>query len=642
MLKTMRSNVKSLSWTLWLVILAFIGFIFVQWGSGRFESEGLERDVAAVGRYKVSGEEFQKNLAQSLEMYSKQFKNNFSRQTINQLGIAEQVLQGIISGRMIQGEAEKLHLEVSETELRDAIHAYPAFQRDGSFIGSEEYERLLAYNHMPVRDFEDGLRKDLLGNKLKELVTAGLTLDPDTLRTDYRKENDKAELDYIAFKSDDVKETPEVSEAEILEFYEKNPGLFQSAEKRSAEVLALKFADFKKEITLKDEELFSYFKANKNQFRIPGKTKVSRIWIAYDAQTREQVLKKMEEIAAGLAPANFAEKARELSGDEKAKDGGDWGYWAWQNLSPQEKSMIDKLDAAEISSPVDAGQGFSLLHVSEKVEEMQEDYGTVKVRIRGILENEKLKKLAMDRIGPAYERIKKAGNIKEGAGKLAAKVTDSGLLTQGQPLKDIDEMGYISQKLFAMRENEISTPLEFPEGVAVVRLTRVVRPETEKLAMVKDKVKEEAQKAKKLLLQSARAGKVAAELNKLADAKKIEDYLKKENLKAESATYQRGNRLADFPETPGLDDLVFALGENSYSSPVDVKSAAVIVKLKSKKTVSDADFARERDGYYNRRLAEAKNSRFGSFLMSKKDTYKVRFNAEIFEKIKESVISRFR
>jgi len=73
MLKSMRNNVKSLSWTLWLVILAFIGFIFVQWGSGRFESAGLDRDVAAVGRYKISGEEFQKNLARSLEGYSKQF-----------------------------------------------------------------------------------------------------------------------------------------------------------------------------------------------------------------------------------------------------------------------------------------------------------------------------------------------------------------------------------------------------------------------------------------------------------------------------------------------------------------------------------------------------------------------------------------
>jgi peptidyl-prolyl cis-trans isomerase D len=642
MLKSMRSNLKSLSWTLWLVIVAFIGFIFVQWGSGRFESEGLDRDVAAVGRFTINGEEFQKNLVQSLEMYSKQFKNNFSRQTINQLGIAEQVLQGMISGRIVQGEAAKLKLQVSDAELQDAIRTHTAFQQNGRFIGSEEYERLLAYNHMTVLDFEGSLRQDLLANKLKALVTAGSVLDPDRLRDDYRRENDKAELDTIVMRNDEIKEEPAVSEAELRDFYGKNTALFLSAEKRGGEVLALKFADFKKEVKLQDGDMFAYFKQNKAMFKVPGKTKVSRIWVAYDAQTREDVLKKMDEAAAGLTPAAFAAKAREMSGDEKAKEGGDWGYWGWQNFSPQEKTMIDNLPANGISSPVDAGQGFSLLHVAEKVPEQQENYDAVKARIRSVLENEQLKKLAGEKIAQAYAKIKKAESLKAGADPLGVKVVDSGLLTPGQPVPGIDEMGYLSQKLFAMSENEISEPLETPEGVAVLRLTRIVKPQTEEFATARPRVEKEVRDAKKLELLMVRARKVAAELNRLADAKKIEEYLKQENLKSESATYQRGNRLAGLPETPGLDDVVFAMGENTYSGPVALKTAVAVVKLKSKKIVSDADFAREREGYYRRRLDEAKNNRFGSFLVSKKDDYKIRFNAEIFEKIKETAISRFR
>ncbi len=642
MLKSMRNNVKSLSWTLWLVIAAFIGFIFVQWGAGGFESERLDRDVAAVGRYKISGEEFQKNLAQTLEMYNKQFNNNLNRLAINQMGIAEQTLQGMISRRIIQGEAEKFHLDVSATELQNAIRSYPAFQRDGRFIGSEEYERLLAYNHMTAPDFEAGLKMDLLADKLKALVTAGETLDPVALRDDYRKENDKAELEYVIFRTQDVKEEPVVSEDELRDFYGRNPSLFLSPEKRAGEVLVLKFADFKKEITVKEEDAFAYFKENKAMFRIPGKTRVSRIWIAYDAQTREEVLKRMEAAAAALTPDNFAARAREMSGDEKAKEGGDWGYWNWQSFSAQEKAMIDTLKPQAISSPVDAGNGFSILFASEKVGEQQEDYNAVKVRIHGVLENEKLKKLAAERIGQAYEKIKKAGNLKEGAGKLAEKIRDSGLLTQGQPIKDVDEQGYVSQKLFAMNENEISQPLELPDGIAVVRLTRIVRPEPEKFEEAKERVRQEVLTARKLGLQMARAQRIAGELNKLADAAKVEEFLKKEGLKAETATYQRGNRLADLPETPGLDDAVFAMNEGSYSPPLALKTAAAVIKLKSKKVVGDADFAREREAYYRRRLDEAGNNRFNSFLMSKKDAYKIRFNTEIFEKIKENAVSRYR
>jgi peptidyl-prolyl cis-trans isomerase D len=643
MLKTMRSNMKSLSWILWLVILAFVGFIFVQWGSGQFEAEGLDRDVAAIDHDTISGEEFQKNLARSLEMYSKQFKNNFSQSLINQLGIAEQVLQSMINERLIGSEAEKLHLSVSEAELKNTIRTYPAFQRDGSFIGSEEYERLLTYNQIQVRDFEEGLKKELLADKLKELLAGSLVLDLGTIKETYRQENDKAELEFIAFKSEAIKEEPALNAVELQDFYLGNKNLFKSPEKRAGQILVLKFADFKKDIVIKEKDLFAYYQNNKSKFKVPGKTKISRIWVTYTQANREEILKKMDETAAILNPGNFAEKAKEFSNDEKAKDGGDWGYWGWQNFSNQERSMIDNLQQGEISSPVDAEQAFSILFAAEKTIEKQETYGEVKARITGLLENEQLKKLVSDKINALYGKIKAVNNLKQGAAKLADKVIASGLLTAGQPIVNVDEMGYVSQKLFSLAENEIAPPLEFPDGFAIIQLTKIAKPEIEPFEAVKDQVKTNVLSMKKLQLQLAKAKVVAAELNRLADAVKIEAYLKKEDLKPESATYQRGDRLSSFPVLKGLDDTIFAMSENSYSNPLAFKSeAAVIVKLKSKKVVSDQDFLKEKDGFYQKKLAEAKNNLFGSYVLSKKNNYKLRFNAEIFEKIKNNVVSKFR
>lgn len=204
-------------------------------------------------------------------------------------------------------------------------------------------------------------------------------------------------------------------------------------------------------------------------------------------------------------------------------------------------------------------------------------------------------------------------------------------------------MGYISQRLFSLHENEISQPLEFPEGFAIVQLTKIAKPEIEPFENVKDQVKIKMLAEKKLQLQLAKAKTVAAELNRLADAKKLEAYLKKENLKPESATYQRGDRLSTFPVLKGLDDTIFALAENSYSVPLTFKSeAAVIIKLKSKKIISDQDFLKAKGEFYQKKLAEAKNNLFGSYVLNKRNDYKLRFNAEIFEKIKNNVISRFR
>jgi peptidyl-prolyl cis-trans isomerase D len=643
MLKTMRSNMKSLSWILWLVILAFVGFIFVQWGSGRFEGEGLDRDVAAVGDTKIGGEEFQQNLARTLEMYSNQFKNNFNRSMINQLGIAEQVLQGMVSSAIIENEADKMQLEVSDAELKERIRTYPAFQRDGGFIGSEEYERLLAYNRIKVPDFENGLRKELLADKMKALLSAGLVLDTRVLKEEYRKENDKAELEYIAFRGDALKEEPQVSGLELQEFYLANKDLFQSPERRSGQVLVLKHADFKKEIVVSEKDMFSYYQENKNAFKIPAKTKISRIWVAYGAQDREETLKKVEALSAQLTPANFAEKARELSTDEKAKEGGDWGYWGWQGFSDPERSMIDNLRQGEISTAVDAGQAFSILFAAEKTAETQETFADVKARIAGVLENEQLKKKVSARINGIYEKIKASQNMADGADGKKAKVIRTEFLTSGQPLKDIDEMGYISQKMFTLKEKEIAPPIEFPEGYAIVQLTGVARPAVEPFEKVQEQVRAKVLESKKIQLQQARATAVAAELNRLADAKKTEDYLKAEGLTFESATYQRGNRLAGFPSRPGLDDTIFLLSEGAISLPLTFGSEAVaIVRLKSKTLVSDQDFLKAKDGFYQKKLEEAQGNLFTSFLMSKKDAYKIRFNADVFETVKDYVIGKFR
>jgi hypothetical protein len=119
--------------------------------------------------------------------------------------------------------------------------------------------------------------------------------------------------------------------------------------------------------------------------------------------------------------------------------------------------------------------------------------------------------------------------------------------------------------------------------------------------------------------------------------------LKKENLKPESASYQRGDRLSSLPVLKGLDDIVFAMSENSYSQPLAFKSeAAVIVRLKSKKIVSDQDFIKAKDGFYQKKLAEAKNNFFGSYIQGKRNDYKISFNAEAFDKIKNYVVSKFR
>ena len=215
------------------------------------------------------------------------------------------------------------------------------------------------------------------------------------------------------------------------------------------------------------------------------------------------------------------------------------------------------------------------------------------------------------------------------------------LLTSGKPIKDIDQMGYISRRMFALEEKEIAFPVQFVKGIAIVQLSKIEEPTVEPFDKVKDKVKNKVVTAKKLALVKENAAPISAKLNSMTDEKKIEEFLKKENLTPTAFTYKRGNRLSGFPVRKGLDEQVFSMEENRYSSPLVFNNQVVIYKVKSKTITSTADFEKDKPEFYKQQVTQFKNRFFSSYIANKMSTYKIAQNQELFEQIKDHVITRF-
>jgi len=561
---------------------------------------------------------------------------------ISQWRIPEQTLQEMIQTTIILREAEKLNIDVSQEELRNQIIKLPVLQRDGKFVGQAAYLRWLAVMRMDVTEFENQFKKQVIGEKLQELVTAPLVIDGDTLLDKYKREKDQVELDYITFLHDRVKEDVTPTDDELTSYYEKNKEDFKSLEKRAAYVIAFKFADYKKEANITPQEIYESFKMKRAEFRIPGKTKVSRIFLKYGENDKDEVLKKAQELQKELTKENFAEKAKLYSQDDKAKEGGDYGYGDWQNFSKYEKTMIDGMDPGQVSSPIETQQGgFSIVHVSEKIAERQQNFNEVKDRIKDTIEQERLRQLVMEKLQRIYDKLGKTENIKAKAREIGVEAIETELLTNGRPIKDIDQMGYISRTLFELKEKEIAFPVQFVNGIAIVQLAKIEAPTVEPFEKVKVRVKAKVVLAKKVERLMEEAAVFSGKLNSMSDEKKIEEFLEKENLTPTAYTYKRGNRLSGYPVTKGLDEQVFALEVNRYSSPMEFNNQVVILKVKNKTIANTADFEKDKTAFYQQQVTQFKNLFFSSYIANKISNYKVAQNQELFEQVKDYVIARF-
>ena len=639
MLRSMRKDFKKYSWTLWLVIIVFLlGFSFTDIFTGGSSSETI---IAKVGEQEINVEQYQKRLFQVLDNYKNQMKGNFNKELITQMRVPEQILQNLINSEIIRNEAKKLSLRATKSELKKMIVNFPAFQREGKFVGISEYKRYLAIFRTNAKDFEADLKNDIVNDKLKELVTASIIVDNTTLRETYKNENDSAELDYVKLKINSKKSNFSTSDQELQNYFEKNKNVFKTPEKRKGNIIVLKYDDFKKDLKLNDTDFHDYFRQNKEQFQIPEKTRIYRLFVNYTEDNREEVLKKMEGLKSDLNVENFESFSRLHSTDIKKEDGGDWGYSEWKSFTSQEQSIIKSLKQSEISDPVDTLSGFAILFAKEKTAERQEPYETAKPKIKNIMEREALGNMVKVKLDKAYAKVKGATDLSAVRKDKSLSIIETEYLTSGEAVKDVEQFGYLSRKFFNMSEKEISYPVEFMDGIAIVQLTSVKEPENELFENVKGKIKDLVIADKQIIDAISKSESLSSSLNNFSDKDQIESYLKKNDMKLDSITYKRGNELADLGKVEGLDTIVFTGEEGKFSKPLRIGDNIAIIRAKTIKVSSETDFNREKTQFYKKKLEDIKNNYFISYIMSKRAKYQIGINQKIYDKIRESVVARF-
>ncbi len=222
MLKSMRRNVKSLKPVLWLIVITFVAAIFTIWGgAGRLGEENRSDTLATIGGDRIASDEYYQALRVRLESIQKQFGGELNANLIQQLGVPQQTLEQLVQQRLLVKIAKDMGLRATDAEVRAKIVAYPAFQQDGRFVGFEDYKRVLDYNHIPLAEFENGLRQDVVIGKVVRVLTAGLFVTDEEVWDGYRKQNDTAKIEYLVAETAKVEIAEKPSEAELRARFDK-------------------------------------------------------------------------------------------------------------------------------------------------------------------------------------------------------------------------------------------------------------------------------------------------------------------------------------------------------------------------------------------------------------------------------------
>lgn len=638
MLKTMRKNVKALAPTLWIVIATFIIAIFAVWGgAGRLGEKARSETVATVGGEKITMTAYYNVLVQRLQAIQKDFKQ-LNRSFIQQLNIPQQVLEQMVQQYLLRRKASELGITASDKEVSDRV--VTMFKdKDGKFIGVEEYKRLLAYNRLSVGDFEDNLKTEIAINKLIQYLTAGIAVTPEELWSEYQKKTNSAKIEYVMLEESKIPFDQPLTPAELQGYFEKNKDKYKLPERREGVYLLYKTDDLKKDVQVTEADIGKYYKDNADQFKEPERIRASRIFLSISKRGTTGGPEQAQEILDRLGKGeDFAELARLYSQDDKAKDGGDWGFDAWNQLSTSEVAAIRKLAAGQVSEQVERPDGTAIFKVTEREPEKTQPLEIVKTRIQSILEDQKARDLAAEKIGRLEKAARRENSLDVAAQKEGLKVKSTGLLKSGQALEDIDPSGTISQSLFSLKDREVSGAIPMFTGTGIVQLEKIEPARPAQFDEVKAEVETDLRTAKRKEITLV---KLREALPKL-DAKKWEESAKKLGLEYKQINEHKSEQyLAVIGDSPEIDRLTFSLPLNQASEPVEYAGGYAVLRVLERKEASRPEFEKNLETEKASLLEQKKNRFLQSYLEKLRKEMSVKVNYDLFTQVNNDVLSRF-
>ena len=637
MLDRMRRHKNILKWSLAVVVLTFIllyipDFVTPTTGTGAAPGEV----VAQVGNREVTARDFQQRYISQIQAYRNQLGGSVNASLLRQLGIDQQILNQMIEEQVALIEADRNGIRVTDDELAQQILSLPGLQENGQFIGEARYQQLLQSQNPPMTtgQFEEGLRRSLIVDKLRSALTDWMAVPDSELEREYTQRNEKVKLQVVALTADRFRDKVTVSDADVATYYDSHSAEYRRGEQRKIRYLLLDREQARQKVVVPPTDVQRYYNDNIQQYQTPEQVRASHILLETAGKNDEDVKKRAEEILKQVkSGADFAELAKKVSEDKGSKEkGGDLDYFGRGRMVPEFEQAAFALEPGQISDLVKSQFGYHIIKVVDKKAGATRPLEEVRAQIQQELAMQTADQRIADQARTLEGRIDDPGDLDTVAKELGVMVQESGLFTREDPVPGLGVAPQVTQEAFTLADKQVSKAIASSRGPVFITVTEKKDPYVPKLDEVKDRVKEDVIRQRAAELSTQRASAIAASLKSAPDfaaAAKAQGFDAKD-----SALIARGAALPDnVGVSPEVDKVAFSLPVNGVSDPIKTSDGTVIVRVVEKDPVTPDEFRKAKESFRAELLNERRGRFFAAYMTRAKDRVRPEINPEVVQRI---------
>ena len=544
--------------------------------------------------------------------------------------MVQRVGEQLILQKVLLAKANSLGISANDEDVRSFLHTgqygellFPK----GQFIGEDKYRQFISSQFdMTTADFEKALAEDITIQRLRSLITGGVTVSDQEIRDQYRKQNVKIKFDYAVISSDDLRKQINPSDADLQAFFTKNAARYATAVPEERKITYFAFtADQLPGGAPKatPQEVQAYYNAYQSEYQVPEQARSRHILIKFpggkaktDAEAKATAESLLKQIQGG---ADFAELAKKNSEDPgSGAQGGELGF-------ARRGAMVPEFDAAIFNNKIGDVKlihsqfGYHIVQVEERQTAHSQPLAEVEPTIQVQILRQKEAQAES-----AYAQSLATEAAKNGLAKTAAAhhlevVTTPSINAQGT-IAGLPDGGPVVAKAFAAKPN--SDPVFAPsgEGYAILQVTNVTPAHAPTFAEWKDKVAKDYadERLPQLLTEKTKElddkAKASGDLAKAA--KEVGATVKTSDLVGESG------QVPDLGQVGAVAPDLFNLNVGQISGPINAQRTGVVARLIDKQEPTADEIAKNLDQTRDQVLDQRREEVFGIFVSTAQDQFK--------------------
>lgn len=338
-----------------MVIVGLLIIPFAFWGINYYFDGGGVVIAAKVNGVDISFRKYQQTRQNLRQQWQAALGGSIP--TAQESLLTQQTLDSLVARELLKQSNASAGLRLSDAQVRASIKGLEPFQGENGF-NTDIYERTIGQLGLSSKGFEAQMRQDMASEQLQSALIESVFVTRKEAERLALLKNQTRNIHYTLLSSDELKESVEISDKDVEQYYQQQTQEYLEPEKIKIAYIDLSLEQIASQVSFSEDELRAYYDSNRENYDVEGQRKVKQLFVQAGEKSTDEQVKQAKEKAQKLLEiiksGTSFEDIAELHSDDPGPgiEVTEHGFMTEGIMEPEVDQVMFSMGEGDVSEPI--------------------------------------------------------------------------------------------------------------------------------------------------------------------------------------------------------------------------------------------------------------------------------------------------